>query len=375
MVKKKILMILSKPFILDPRVYSEAKTLVELGNEVMVIVWDRKGKYEKVSVVEGIKIIRVHNEGLMKFLKINLFRNPLWWIKAYREGLELYKSFKFDIVHCHDLDTLYAGFKLKKKLGVKLIYDAHELWGYLIEGEVPKIIVKATFLIEKKLVKKVDHIITVSQPFLKYFSSIAKCPITILMNCKELKNKNYDPTTNKKFTLIYIGGMKRKRLFPDIIDLCTKIDNIHLILAGKVEDMFYEIMEYSKKFNNVEFLGTILTEEILPLTKKSDATFIIVDPKSKHYQRTLFNKQFEAMVCGRPIIVTKGTYAAEMTEDLNCGLTVYYDIESVREAIIKLRDNPSLCKELGENALKAAVDKYNWNDEKNNLIKVYEEIL
>ena len=69
------------------------------------------------------------------------------------------------------------------------------------------------------------------------------------------------------------------------------------------------------------------------------------------------------LTCGRPIICTKGTWAGDLTEQLNCGLTVKYDKESVKEAIIKLRDNPGLCKELGRNALKAAKDRYNWENE------------
>jgi glycosyltransferase involved in cell wall biosynthesis len=88
----------------------------------------------------------------------------------------------------------------------------------------------------------------------------------------------------------------------------------------------------------------------------------------------VYNKQFEAMVCGRPIIITKGIYAAEMTEKLNCGLTAEYNKESVKEAIIKLRDNSDLCEKFGRNAFNAAKKQYNWENEKKNLLKVYEEI-
>ncbi|MEF8848302.1 MAG: glycosyltransferase family 4 protein [Candidatus Thermoplasmatota archaeon] len=370
----RVLMILSNPFMVDPRVHKEAKALMDAGHEVTVVVWDRRREYPEKDTVDGIRLVRIHNKGLMRVLRSDLFRNPLWWRKAYKKGLEIFDDgFEFDVVHCHDLDTLYAGVKLKKKLGVKLVYDAHELWRYLIEDSVPNFVSKLSFYMEKKLVKKVDHLITVSRPFFEYFSSIADCQVTLVMNCKDLKYERYNPPENQVFRLIYIGGMKKRRFFPEIIDVCTKLDDVKLVLAGKTEDMFYEIKEYSKKFDNVDFLGTVPTEDILPLTRKSDATFIIVDPKSRHYQKTLFNKQFEAMVTGRPIIVTKGTFAGEMTEELNCGITVEYNEESVRKAIIKLRDNPDLCEKLGKNALNAAKNKYNWKSEKQKLLEVYEE--
>ena len=193
----KILMILSNPFMVDPRVHKEAKALIEAGHEVSVIVWDRKKTYKEEEIVDNIKLYRVHNKGLMKIFKKDLYKNPLWWRQAYKKAINIYKKgYKFDVVHCHDLDTLNTGVNLKKKLDIKLVYDAHELWGYLIEGSVPKIVTKISFYMEKKLVKKVDQIITVSQPFYKYFKSIAKCPVTLVMNCKDLKYKNYEPTKN-----------------------------------------------------------------------------------------------------------------------------------------------------------------------------------
>ena len=194
------------------------------------------------------------------------------------------------------------------------------------------------------------------------------------MNCKELKFNKYSSPDSKLFTLLYIGGMKKRRFFPEIIDIVGNLDDVNLLLAGKKEDLYIEMEEYSKKYSNVKFLGTIHTDEILQLTHKSNATFIIVDPTSKHYQNTLYNKQFESMVCGRPIIVTKDTYAAELTEKLNCGITVNYEEESVKKAIITLRDNPDICKKLGMNAFKSAEEKYNWNNEKNELLNIYEEL-
>ncbi len=114
--KMKILMLLSNPFMVDPRVSREAKSLIDNGHEVTVIVWDRKNDYPEHEVVDDINLIRIHNKGLMKLLPNDLFRGPLWWRTAYKKGLELYRSgeFKFDVVHCHELDTLQSNTWLDK---------------------------------------------------------------------------------------------------------------------------------------------------------------------------------------------------------------------------------------------------------------------
>lgn len=370
-----VLMILSNPFLVDPRVHKEAKALVEAGHQVVVLVWDRKKEYKLETVVDGIRLIRIHDNLLMRLLKKDLLKNPVWWRKAYKKALELYQSkFQFDVVHCHDLDTLQAGVWLKNKTSCKLVYDAHEIFGYMIEETMPGFICRFAFFLEKRSVKKVDSLITVDKPFHMYFQSIASCPVTIVMNCKDLAYGSYESTNNDVFTLIYIGIMTKGRFFPEVIDIITDLDDVHLVLAGKKEGLYHEIKEYVKENDKVTFLGTIPSDEIIPRTHDADAVFVLVDPDSKQHQNTVFNKQFEAMVCGRPIIVTSGTFAAKMTKDLDCGIGVDYSKESVKKAIIQLRDNPDLVERLGRNGFTAAKKRYNWEYEKKNLLKVYDAL-
>ena len=75
-------MLLSNPLMVDPRVYNEAKALTDAGNNVTVIVWDRKNQYEVESIIDGIRIIRIHNDVLMKFLFNDLLRKLLNCIAA-----------------------------------------------------------------------------------------------------------------------------------------------------------------------------------------------------------------------------------------------------------------------------------------------------
>ena len=63
-----------------------------------------------------------------------------------------------------------------------------------------------------------------------------------------------------------------------------------------------------------------------------------------------------------------------LTEKLQCGLVVDSNHQSIKEAVIKLRDNPELCKQLGKKGLKASLEKYNWKKQKENLIRLYSKI-
>ena len=372
----KILMILSKEVLTDDRVYREAKALIEAGHEVAVIMWDRWGEGMVEEVTDGLKIMRVRSSPLMRLLPNNLFRNPLWWRAAYRKAMELYKSgYKFDVVHCHDLDTLPAGVWLKKKLGVKLIYDAHEIFGYMIANSLSKIVVDATFRLEKELIRYVDHVITVSHPLKNYFENISNCDVTIVMNCKDLVSTEYIPPKNNIFTLCYFGNLVRSRMFPELVDICGTIQDIRFVIAGKKSGVYKEVERRSKFYSNVEFLGTIPHNEVIPRTLSSNAVICMFDPNITSHRIGLPNKVFEAMVCGRPIIVTEGLYYSEEFVDREkMGLSIPNTPRAVRRAIEVLRDDPSLQEELGRNALKAAIEKYNWDKERKKLLALYRSL-
>jgi glycosyltransferase involved in cell wall biosynthesis len=372
--KMKILMLLSKEFKNDYRAYREAKVLAEEDNEVTIIMWDRLGEGPSEEKVDKILVIRVCNDYLMRKLPHDLFRNPLWWREAYKRAIELCRDEKFDVIHCHDLDTLPIGVRLKKARGVKLVYDVHEVFGYMIMRNMPKLISKISFYMEKKLIKSVDHVITVSKPVKRYLEGITNKPVTIVRNCKDLIIKEYTPPKNELFTISYIGILHKNRMFPELVDIVGKIDGIRFLIAGKKENLYKEVEKRCEKYENVEFLGTIPIEEVIPKTLESNVVISILDPNDPNCRIALLNKQFEAMVCGRPIIVTKGTYAGKMTEKLKCGLAVEYNEDAVKKAIIKLREDPKLCEELGRNALRAAIEKYNWENEKKKLLKIYENM-
>jgi len=371
-----ILMTLANSFTHDPRVYMEARSLIRAGHRVTVLAWDREGNNKPQEIKDEIEIVRSYNSRLMNLAKYDIFKMYLWWNKGYKDALKLCKNKKFDIIHSHDLSSLKIGLKLKKRFSLPLIYDAHEIFGYMITQDVPNFFARQALDTEKKWIKDVDQIITVNEPLKKYFESISNHPVTIVMNAKEIKDIKYEPSKSKKLSLIYLGSLNDCRFLPEAIEVVREIPNVELIMGGIGKPEYLKFLkEKCSKIKNINFIGTIPMEEVLPMTKKSDVIICMFDPKYRINKVGLPNKLFEAMVCGRPIICTKGIHSGDFVEKEKCGLAINYSTDELKKTIIRLRDNPKLCEELGKNGIDAAVKKYSWEKQEEKLLNVYKGII
>lgn len=376
----RVIMFVSNPFTNDTRVYNEARSLIKAGHEVTVIAWDREKQNPHRQKWDSIEVVRVKTwlspgYGLGSW-PWHSFHLLLWQWQAYRQALALNKENAFDVIHCHLFDTLAIGIRLRRKLGLPLLYDAREIYGYMAARLAPDWICGVLLRLEKWLIAKVDRIIAVSEPMKRYFAGITDKPISVIMNSKPLQSLEYEPPDNKdKPTLLYIGLLDKTRALSQLIHVMKELPDVHCVIGGFGQSGYVKsIKEECRKSPNITFVGKVPLGKVLATTRKADAIFCMFDPRNPNNSIGMPNKLFEAMVCGRPIMCTKGTYSGELTEQAQAGLTIDYSEEALKEAIIKLRDAPELRERLGRNALRAAVTKYNWQREEKKLLELYETI-
>jgi glycosyltransferase involved in cell wall biosynthesis len=369
-----ILMTLANPFTHDPRVYHEAKSLVNEGHKVTILAWDKTGNHPKNEIKDGISIIRSYNTKFMNILPYDILRLHFWWKIGFKDALRIFEHISFDAVHCHDFSSLLIGVKLKKKLGVKLVYDAHELWSFMVSRDLPKIWANYYLWKEKILVKYVNQIITVNEPLQDYFQRITDKAVTIIMNAKNIQSRKYESPKNNIFTLIYIGFIGKSRYLLELVEVAKNIDDIHCIIAGSgsKKDYVDKVKKNCSKTDNVDFIGIVPMEKVIQMTKEANVVICMFDPDDKNSKIGLPNKVFESMITGRPIIVTNDVYLGKFVENENIGLSIPYDKKCLEEAIIKLKNDRDFCEKLGQNALQAAIKEYNWDVQEKKLLNIYE---
>src|SRR5260370_13027358 len=151
-----IVMLLTNAYDPDPRVRQEALALIGMGCRVRLLAWDRDCRAAATDCMEGVEVERVflasaHGRGTTQlFFYAWLYLKMLW--RGWRTS--------FDVVHCHDLDTLPLGFLLGKLKRTPVVYDAHESFADMLEGSVPRTIQRGLFRLENFFIRRIDLLIT-----------------------------------------------------------------------------------------------------------------------------------------------------------------------------------------------------------------------
>ena len=365
----RILMLVSNDVVHDSRILKEAKALRAAGHTVAFIGWDRSGREPARTMWDGFDVYLVKTEGLMRLLGKDLFRNPLWW----RRAVSIARHLAFDVVHCHDLDTLPIGIRLKEMAGTPIVYDAHEVFGYMIETDVPRPVVDYVFRMERRLAPQADMVIAVNEAVKEYIDRVSGHDSIVVRNSHELTLDAYRPPPGPPFTVIYLGTLHISRFILQAIDVVGEMPDVRLVLGGS-KKLTPTVRERCARHSNTPFLGVVPNEQVLPMTLDSHAVLAMLDPGHRISKVGISNKMFEAMVTGRPCIVTEGLLMAEIVDHEECGLIVPYTNAGFRGAVERLRDDPALAERLGRNGLEAAKREYNWGAEQARLVRAYQDL-
>jgi len=289
---------------------------------------------------------------------------PLFWTWIFFKLLANRPS----VVHAVDLDTLLPCTLYKLILRKRLVYDVHDRFG----GYVPlkyTILYKAISLVEELLSKQADVLVTVSEKVQHTFRLRPK-NCAIIMNLSEDYNLKRSKSKGGSLTLVYTGLICKDQGLEIVRAAVDGLNGVRLALAGRAADK--ELLDKMTKLPNVNYVGLLERADSLELEASSDAMVVLYDLRYRKNQLSSPNKIFEAMMCGIPLITNM---EVNLVNDVGCGITVEYNIEAVRDAIIKLRDDSELRARLGNNGRKAFVEKYNWDRMEEKLYQIYSNLL
>ena len=377
-----IVMLLANAFRPDPRLV-QASILVEHGYRVTIICWDREAELPAHDLWKEIEIVRVHTvRSAYGSGWRQLFYLPRFWRAAIQISLKL----KPNLVHCHDLDTLYAGARIKQRLHCPLVYDAHEHYPALMSLYLPTLFVNALERWERWLLQKVDATITASTVLRDEYLKQGVHPVVTLGNFQD--TEPYTAVTDEEVialrtqlglvpnTLLvaYIGGFSRNRMLLPLVAAASHLPDMRFGFWG--DGLQREELEAAAaKVKNVDYYGWLPVSE---LPKYFAAADIIYYCLRLDYVGAVYNAPntlSNAMAAGRPILSNDVGDLGRIVGNTNCGMLIEEATpSSISAALTKLRD-PELRAKLGENGRRAAHSEYGAASLQVQLIELYRTML
>ncbi len=393
-------MVVDNEFTSDPRVYNEAKILVNNNFEVLVLCFNFSG-HPGFEEKEGI---RIHRLSISKTIKNYLFSSvntialyDLYWAFQIRK---IIKQFRPDFIHVHDLYMARsAGWANKGR--VKLIVDLHEnypaaVMSYNWAIKYPKRILAQPERWKKKEIKFLnfaDRIIVLSEDYRDFL--INKYPIlkkenfVVYPNVPDIKELySYGIDTNilkddESRILFYFGGIAERRgvftCFEAIKLLIAKGVKVKLLLIGPVDKADLPL------FNNYLSDEIIRShtihypwKDISTLPSYVNKSFACLSPiiKNEQHESGVANKVFQYMLFERPVIVSDCKPQESIIDKYSCGVVFKSgDAADLAEKIQYLINNPEESRSMGINGKKAVLNEYNIENYKLNLLNMYKSLI
>lgn len=297
-------------------------------------------------------------------------------LKMIEKGLQQ----KADIYHSNDLNTLAQGVICSIILDSKLVYDSHEVQtdrtGYN-PGTIK--------LVEKSLINFADETIVENITRAKRHKELYGYLPKTLHNYSALYDIEKFPDIDlyeefnierSKKILIYQGGVQYGRGLDVLIQSMNYIENGVLIIIGdgKLKEDLIEETVRMELVDKVKFLPKVPLDQLPSYTKQAYIGYQVLQNTSYNHYSASSNKLFEYIMAEVPVITCDFPEIKRVVNEENIGITVEADKpENIASATQRLIDNPELRNELSMNC-KSAKYKYNWENEKEELLNIYNEL-
>ena len=178
-----------------------------------------------------------------------------------------------------------------------------------------------------------------------------------------------------RFVIGFVGTFKRWHgvdlLLSAFRELHRADPSIHLLLVGDgpLRSQFEKEVQNAGLIQAVTFAGALGHEDVPQYVAAMDVAVAPYPALDNFYFSPL--KLFEYMAAGRPVIASRVGQVAEVVVDGVTGLLFAPgDLTDLVRCIARLRNNPALCKELGQNA-SAACSGRTWT---HNAAKVIDRV-
>jgi glycosyltransferase involved in cell wall biosynthesis len=379
------------PVPLDRRVWQEALALRDAGYKVVIICPQMKGFVAPEELLEGIQIYRhkmaPEAKGLLGFF--SEYASALWGetILAWKA----YRRHRFKIIHmCNPPDLIFAVAWPFKLLGVRVIFDVHDLWPEMFEAKFNKrnLMYWAVRLAQRLNYACADVVLATNETNREAaIQNGRKDPsrIFLVRTAPKIPNTTLPANPALKKGRAYLVGY---------VGVMGSADGVHVLLeaaAHVVHQMKRRDVQFLLMGDGPEYPDLLALRDKLQLTEyvdlpgwaKNDFLFpalktidlgVTCDVPNAYNHSCTMNKVLEYMAFAKPQV------SFDLKESRASALDAADFVSEVSsaklaEAIVALLDDPTRREQMGRKGYERLHRDLNWEKSVEQLLRAYDSAL
>jgi glycogen synthase len=356
----------------DPRARRAAAAAVARGFDVVGV----SGSGDEPVPLEGVEVVRVGGGRVSAGLRraglggmrpspplVRELRGLFRIARLAGANLRLARAAAalavLDVVHANDFDTLPAGWLVARRRGVRLVYDAHEVYADQEPG-TPLVYRGLVRLLEGPLARRADAVVTVSEPIadeLERTLRLASRPL-VALNCPPRVEVEPAPRGDGPLRAIYQGAMGPGRLLEDLLVAAEHAPEVELTLRVAGADPA-ALRAATRHLPNVVVAEPAPPDRLVEALAGFHVGLIINRPLTRNDELVFPNKLFEYLMAGLAVAVPRLPGMTPLVEGENVGLTYEPSRpEELGRALATLGDDRARLEGMRRRARELALARY-----------------
>lgn len=378
---------------IDARVRREAEAVASVPEYSVHLLALKENKLSRTYILDGVEVhelnvTKYRGGGNLKYLSSYSRFLILAFLKC--SGLSLKGG--IDLIHVHNMPNfLVFAALLPRCFGKKIVLDVHdtliETYSTKFSGIVSGLVKIALLIEELVCCKMASTVICVNdiQRVALADRGIARNKMVMLMNLPDPRKFRFGrqvigKTGDGNFKIVYFGTITR-RLGVDLVlralyEIRSAVPGLQFFIYGD-GDGRKECLEICRELAMEDIVN--FSETAVPLDdliQKVRGMDLVVVPNRRNVATDLMLpvKMLEGMAMGIPVVAPR----LRTIEHYFSADQVFYfepeDVQSLAGAILSACQNRDARKQKAENA-RRFFDKYSWDSQKQDLFKLYRELM
>ncbi|MCU1429538.1 MAG: glycosyl transferase group 1 [Actinomycetia bacterium] len=392
--RRVLIIVQNLPVPLDRRVWLECQALVAAGYGVSVICprGDRPEDCSSFEVLDGVNIHRYGGtpkaEGVVGFF----YEFAYCWLVSLFLAIRVYRREGFQVIQgCNPPDTFWALALLFRPLGVKYVFDQHDMCPevYQARFERPsRLLFAALKRLERWSYRSADQVIVtnaIEREIALQRGGRDGADVTVVRNAplsdRFVRGASHpELKRGRTYLCCYLGVMGPQ----DGVDIAIRAADVIVHKLGR-SDVSFALMGFGDSFDDLRALVEELdVGDYVELTGRADDTMIgqylstadvglVPDPPTAFNDISSMNKTVEYMAFTLPLVAfdLRETRATAGAAGVYVGGN---DPAAFADAVVALLDDPDRRAEMGGRGREKLVRELAWEHQADAYVHVYDRV-